>query len=77
MQRGFGTLLRHAVEDNTDKLAEARPRETHLAVWVARSGISGDPSLTPPPRLPEAVDVLWVILGYCPGQMDLPALDDY
>ena len=25
MQRGFGTLLRHAVEDNTDKLAEARP----------------------------------------------------
>jgi hypothetical protein len=63
-ERGFGTLLRHAVEDNASKLEEARPRETHLVVWEARSGLSADPALTPPPPLPDAVDVLWVMLGY-------------
>jgi hypothetical protein len=63
-EHGFGTLLRHAVADNSSKLEEARPRETHLVVWVARSGVSADPALTPPPPLPDAIDVLWVMLDY-------------
>ena len=49
---------------NVDKLREARPRETHLVVWLDRSGLSPDPARTPAPELPDDIDVLWVLLGY-------------
>jgi hypothetical protein len=61
---GFGTLLRAALAANVDKLREARPRETHLVVWLDRSGLSPDPVRTPAPELPDGIDVLWVLLGY-------------
>lgn len=63
-ERGFQTLLRHAIAANAAKLGEARPRETHLVVIVDRSDLSAEPSLTPPLRLPEEIDTLWVLLGY-------------
>ncbi len=61
---GFVTLLRTAMAANVDKLREARPRETHLAVWLNRSDMSPDPARTPAPKLPDGIDVLWVLLGY-------------
>ncbi|MEQ8717154.1 MAG: hypothetical protein RIE08_06050 [Acidimicrobiales bacterium] len=60
---GFHVPLRAALNENAEKLREARPRETHLVVWPGRS-VSADPSQTPPPRLPDSVDVLWVMLDY-------------
>jgi len=66
---GFGTLLRFAVSDNAAKLGETRPRETHLLVHVGIP-VSADPSLTPPPSLPEEIDVLWVHLGYWNAKYD-------
>lgn len=60
---GFSTWLREAISSNAQKLDETRPRETHLFVALEIS-VSNDPSKTPPPALPEAVDVLWVYLGY-------------
>ena len=62
-ERGFATLLRFAIVDNVEKLKEVRPRETHLFVTVGLT-VSVDPAVTPPPPLPEGVDVLWVYLGY-------------
>lgn len=64
VEAGFAEHLRDAVGLNADKLAEARPRETHLVVAVERGGLSSDPRLTPAPALPASVDVLWVLLGY-------------
>lgn len=61
---GFGALLRAAMEDNVDKLREAKPRETHLVVTLDRSDLSPDPARTPAPELPGGIDVLWVLLGY-------------
>ena len=61
---GFGTLLQRAMAKNVDKLREARPRETHLVVTLDRSDVSADPARTPPPKLLEGIDVLWVLLGY-------------
>jgi hypothetical protein len=61
---GFGTLLRAVMAANVDKLREARPWETHLAVWLNRSDMSPDPAHTPAPKLPDGIDVLWVLLGY-------------
>jgi hypothetical protein len=61
---GFGTLLRTAMAANVDKLREARPRETHLVVTLDRSDLSPAPVRTPPPELPDGIDVLWVLLGY-------------
>lgn len=61
---GFGALLRTAMAANVDKLREARPRETHLAVWLNRSDVSPDPARTRAPELPDGIDVLWVLLGY-------------
>jgi hypothetical protein len=61
---GFGTLLRAAMAANVDKLREARPRETHLVVTLDRSDLSPDPARTPAPKLPDGIDVLWVLLGY-------------
>lgn len=59
--KGFRPELDRLIEDNAEKLAEARPRSTHLAVPVVDWRVSDDPSLTPPPQLPPAIDVLWVI----------------
>jgi hypothetical protein len=61
---GFGALLRTAMAANVDKLREARPRETHLVVTLGRFDLSPDPVRTPPPELPDDIDVLWVLLGY-------------
>jgi hypothetical protein len=61
---GFGALPQRAMAENVDKFREARPRETHLVVTLDRSDVSADPARTPPPRLLEGIDVLWVLLGY-------------
>ena len=63
-ERGFGTLLQRAIAANVDKLQEARPRETHLVVTADDPDLSADPARTPAARLPEGIDVLWVLLGY-------------
>lgn len=68
-ERGFATLLRFAIADNVEKLKEVRPRETHLFVTVGLS-VSVDPAVTPPPALPDEVDVLWVYLGYWNAKAD-------
>jgi hypothetical protein len=57
-------LLEMAISENQDKLGEARPRETHLAIWVTRSDVSADPAKTSPPELPDEIDSLWVLLNY-------------
>jgi hypothetical protein len=62
--RGFSTLLRNTIAANIDKLREARPRQTHLVVTLERSDVSADPADTPPPQLPEGIDVLWLLPGY-------------
>ena len=61
---GFSTRLRTAMAANADKLREAKPRETHLVVWLNRPDVSPDPAHTPAPRLSDGIDVLWVLLGY-------------
>jgi hypothetical protein len=66
---GFATLLRFAIADNVDKLSEVRPRETHLLVTVGLT-VSVDPAVTPPPLLPDGIDVLWVYLGYWNAKHD-------
>lgn len=58
---GFSAELAKAVADNGAKLAEARPRETHLAVLVDRWQCSNDPARTSPPVLPAEIDMLWVV----------------
>ncbi len=63
-ESGFEALLVEAMSANVDKLVAARPRETHLAVMVSRSDLSGHPALTPAPDLVAGIDVLWVLLGY-------------
>jgi hypothetical protein len=60
---GFGTILRAVIAANIDKLREARPRETHLGVYVSRP-VSADPARTPPPSLPDGIDALWVLFDY-------------
>jgi hypothetical protein len=52
------------VDENADKLREAKPREAHLVVTLDRSDVSADPARTPPPELLEGISVLWVMLGY-------------
>jgi hypothetical protein len=69
IESGFSTLLRHAIADNAVKLGETRPRETHLLVELGIR-VSNDPTHTPPPRLPPAIDVLWVYLGYWNAKFD-------
>jgi hypothetical protein len=61
---GFGALLPTAMAANVEKLREATPRETHLVVWLDRSGLYPDPACTPAPKLSDGIDVLWVLLGY-------------
>lgn len=50
-----------ALEDNSAKLGEARPRETHLAVHVRRPEMSSDLSEADTLQLPGEVDVLWLM----------------
>lgn len=59
--RGFAGELDQIVEDNREKLGEARPNRTHLAVPVIDWRASDRASDTPPPRLPSEIDVLWVL----------------
>lgn len=60
---GFTQELDEAVSSNRKKLAMAKGYERHLAVdllaWRAQ-----DPALTPPPSLPNDIDVLWVFNRY-------------
>jgi hypothetical protein len=58
---GFTDLLETAIAANVDKLDEARPRETHLGVLVARWDVSNEAAETRPAALPASVDTLWVI----------------
>ncbi len=60
----FEPELTGAIAQNAAKLEAARPRETHLVVCHDRSDLSADPLATPPPELPDAIDVLWVTFGY-------------
>jgi hypothetical protein len=50
------------VADKDSALLQARPREMHLAVLVEDSRFVADAVLSPPPKLTESVDVLWVFL---------------
>lgn len=58
---GFGNRLGMEISKNADKLNEARPRETHLAVISYDFRASRMAEKTPPPLLPEELDFLWVI----------------
>lgn len=58
---GFGDDLENAIEDNARKLGEADRYEHHLAVYVERFNASRSSDLTPPPHLPDEIDVLWVV----------------
>lgn len=58
---GITVALADALADNAAKLAECRPRETHLVVGVARFGTARDPNESSVPLLPPAVDHLWVV----------------
>ena len=65
---GFSGELADCVDKKDRKLRkvhrrEARRRMTHLAVVVEDSRFLADPHLSPPPRLTEAIDVLWVFLS--------------
>ena len=56
---GFIQELEEAISSNRTKLSMAKGYERHLAVdllaWRA-----DDPAVTPPPSLPDGIDVLWV-----------------
>jgi len=60
---GFSKELADCVDKKDRVLREARPRMTHLAVVVEDSRFLADPHLSPPPRLTEAIDVLWVFVS--------------
>ena len=60
---GFSKELTNCVDKKDRVLREARPRMTHLAVVVEDSRFLADPHLSPPPRLTDAIDVLWVFLS--------------
>lgn len=62
--QGFTHLLDEALASNAEKLAECRPRETHLAVEVWRHDCTTFRDRTPEPVLPESTDVLWVIFRW-------------
>ena len=57
---GFAGELWETVQGNATKLAAATGYERHLAVDL-RALRARDPGATPPPRLPESIDYLWVI----------------
>lgn len=63
-EQDLSALLSAAISDNVTKLREAGYPESHLVVAVDRHIASADPARTPPPQLPDGVDVLWVFLGY-------------
>lgn len=56
----FSHQLQEAVDANREKLARAEGYERHLAVDLDALR-SSNPSTTLPPRLPDEIDVLWVI----------------
>lgn len=58
---GFTEMLQQIVNRKAAVLEEARPRETHLAVLVARWDVSDFAAETRPPRLPYEIDTLWVV----------------
>lgn len=60
---GFRSELEEAVRANSQKLAAARPRETHLVAVVGDPATSPDPADTPVPSVPAEIDVLWVVLA--------------
>lgn len=57
---GFSYELQEAIDANRRKLARADRYERHLAVDL-RALRSSNPSESPPPRLPDEIDVLWVL----------------
>jgi hypothetical protein len=63
---GFEEGLRAVIRENAQKLGEARPRRTHLAIDVARFDASRYPHQTPPGRLPPEIDMVWVVHRYGP-----------
>lgn len=52
--------LELAIDDNSEKLAAAAGYEKHLAVDI-KALRATDPGRTPAPRLPTAIDWLWVV----------------
>ena len=74
--RGFSVRLARIALSNADKLKEARPRQTHLAVVVDLLMGSRDISLTAPPPHPiqlnqmESIDWVWVLFGFGPSITD-------
>lgn len=59
---GFGPFLDAVVEDNAGKLGETGPEyEHHLGLLVDRFDASDFPHLTPPPELPQEINVLWIV----------------
>lgn len=64
---GFSTKLLQVAASNASKLKEARPRRTHLVVWVEHLEGSRDSNLTlPPPAIPQTdgIDYVWVVFGF-------------
>jgi len=59
---GCADRIQSVVESNAGKLHAARPRETHLAIWVEPLECSPDPRLTAAPRSDHA-DWVWVLFG--------------
>ena len=58
---GFLEPLGDAIERKAAQLLAARPRRTHLIVYVDRGGDSRDMDVTPVPFLPDAIDRVWVL----------------
>jgi hypothetical protein len=71
--RGFGMELIEAVESNRQKLREAEGYERHLAVDLVgmRSAL---PHMTPPPRLPNEIDFIWVTRRHYSEQRGAPVV---
>lgn len=70
---GFSMKLLQVAASNASKLKEARPRQTHLVVYVEFLEGSRDSDLTlPPPAIPatDGIDYIWVVFGSMPTRAD-------
>lgn len=59
--REFDAELQERINAKADVLGKAANLQRHLAVFVQRWDVSGDPASMPVPELPPTIDVLWVV----------------
>jgi hypothetical protein len=65
--RGFDEELRERLSAKAKVLGKVGDFQRHLAVFVDRSDVAGDPESMAVPELPPTIDVLWVVNRWSHG----------